>query len=199
MPWQAWLNCCMLLKELTLYQLFMIKDYHLSMDPCYFVLVPYWGGILFQSYLGSASDQCNCRWGKRRPFILVTAIVCICGLTFFPFTEGIANGLDEEKSRFIVLLTALTVLATTVTDFSVGGFLVPGRAYLLDVLPEEHTKFENLVCSVWISVGATTGFAIGVITWSSDFNIQIKMVCGIALIITVLWIALTLFSVDENQ
>ena len=90
------------------------------------------------------------------------------------------------------------MLATTVTDFSVGGFLVPGRAYLLDVLPEEYTKFGNIVCSVWISVGATTGFAIGVITWSLDFKIQVKIVCGIALIITVLWIALTLFSVDET-
>ena len=35
-------------------------------------------GILFQSYLGSASDQCKCCWGKRRPFILVTAIAYIC-------------------------------------------------------------------------------------------------------------------------
>ena len=42
--------------------------------------------------------------------------------------------------------------------------MVPGRAYLLDVLPVEYTKFGNMVCSVGISSGATTSFAIGVIT-----------------------------------
>ena len=155
-------------------------------------------GVLFQSYLGSASDQCKCRWGKRRPFILALAITCICGLILFPFTENIADLLHGEHSRFLVLLI-LTMLATVVTDFSVGGLYVPGKAYLLDVLPAEHTKFGNIVSSVWISAGATVGFGIGAINFSSNFNTQVLIVCGISLIVTVVCTALTLFSVDERN
>ena len=158
-------------------------------------------GVLFQSYLGSASDQCKSRWGRRRPFIFALAIAGMAGLILFPFTENIADLLEDgdlEDARYSVLLI-LTLLATTLTDFSVGALMVPGRAYLLDVLPEEYTKFGNIICSVWISSGATIGFAIGVIPWSSNFQAQVKIVCGIALVIIIIWIAMTLLSVDENN
>ena len=75
--------------------------------------------ILFQSYLGSASDQCKYSWGRRRPFILVLTISAICGLVLFPFTEDIADLLkngDLKHTRYSVLLI-LTVIATTLTDF----------------------------------------------------------------------------------
>ena len=155
-------------------------------------------GILFQSYLGSASDQCKCRWGKRRPFILALAITCICGLILFPFTENIANLFNQEKSRLVVLLVLVTI-ATTLTDFSVGALQGPSRAYLLDVLPVERTKFGNVICSIWISVGGTVGFGLGAINWSSNFSMQITIVCGISVILTVICVALTLFSVNEQN
>jgi len=148
--------------------------------------------------LGSASDQCKCRWGKRRPFILALTITCICGLSLFPFTEHIADLLNGEHSGFVALLI-LTVLATTLTDFSVGAVSVPGRAFLLDVLPAEYTKFGNIICSIWISSGATVGFGIGAIDWSSNFSVQVKIVCGLSLIITVVCIVLTLVSFNEHN
>ena len=157
--------------------------------------------ILFQSYLGSASDQCKCSWGRRRPFILGLTICGICGLVLFPFTKDIADLLkngDLEHARYSVLLI-LTVIATTLTDFCAGNLAVPGRAYLIDVLPEEYTKSGNIICSVWISAGATIGYAIGVITWSSNFKVQVTIVCGISLIMTIVGITLTMFSVDENN
>ena len=155
-------------------------------------------GIIFQSYLGSASDQCRCRWGKRRPFILALAITSICGLILFPLTENIANLFSGQRTRLIVLLVLIT-MATTLTDFSVGALQAPSRAYLLDVIPMERTKFGNIICSIWISLGGTVGFGIGAIEWSSDFSVQIKIVCGISLILTSICVALTLFSVSERN
>ena len=155
-------------------------------------------GVLFQSYLGSASDQCRCRWGRRRPFILALAITSICGLILFPFTENIANLFNRQNTRLIVLLVLITV-ATTLTDFSAGAFQAPSRAYLLDVLPVERTKFGNVICSIWISLGGAVGFGIGAIEWSPDFSVQIKIVCGISLILTLICVALTLFSVNEQN
>ena len=48
-------------------------------------------GILFQSYIGSASDQCKSHGGRCRPFILVIVLASISGLILFPFTENIAD------------------------------------------------------------------------------------------------------------
>ena len=155
-------------------------------------------GVLFQSYLGSASDQCTCRWGKRRPFILALTICCICGLVLFPFTEDISDLLNEGGAQLTTLIVLIT-LATTLVDFSVGALQAPHRAYLLDVLPEKHAKIGNIICSVWISVGATIGFAFGAINWSSDFSTQVKIVCGISLVITMICVTLTLFSVNERK
>ena len=155
-------------------------------------------GVLFQSYLGSASDQCKCRWGKRRPFILALTITCICGLSLFSFTEHIADLVNGEQSRFVVLLI-LIVLATTLTDFGVGALQAPGKAYLLDVLPIERAKFGNIICSIWLSVGSTVGFGLGAINWSSDFSVQVTIVCGLSIVLTVICIALTLFSVNEQN
>ena len=157
-------------------------------------------GILFQSYLGYASDQCKSRFGKRRPYILALTIAAVCGLILFSFTRDIADLLkgDLEGSRYAVLLI-LTALATAITNFSAACLFVPSKAYLLDVLPEEITKFGNIVCSICMSLGAAIGFGIGVITWSSNFNIQIQIVCGLSVIIVVACTIVTLFSVDEHN
>ena len=157
-------------------------------------------GVLFQSYLGCASDECKSRFGKRRPFILALTIAAVSGLILFSFTRDIADLLkgDLEGSRYVVLLV-LTALATGITNFSAASLFVPSKAYLLDVLPEELTKFGNIVCSVWMSLGAAVGFGIGVVTWSSNFNIQIQIVCGISVIIVVACTTVTLFSVNEQN
>ena len=76
---------------------------------------------------------------------------------------------------------------------------MPGKAYLIDVLLEEHIKLGNIICSVWISAGASIGFAIRVITWSSNFKTQVTIVCGISLIMTIVGNTLTLISIDESN
>ncbi|XP_065913886.1 membrane-associated transporter protein-like [Dysidea avara] len=155
-------------------------------------------GILFQSYLGSASDRCNCRFGKRRPFILALTICCILGLILFPFTTDISDLIQDEKWQFMVLVI-LIVLATTLIDFGTGSLQSPAKAYLLDVLPMEHIGKGNVICSVWISLGSVVGFGIGAIKWSSNFNTQVKIGCGLSLVIIIIWLATTMCSFNERR
>ena len=161
-------------------------------------------GIIFQSYLGSASDRCQCWWGRRRPFILGLTISCLIGLLLFPFTEDLANLIDEPKSRDVFLILVIT-LSTFLVDFSIGSAQVPARAYLLDVIPHSQVKAGNIIYTICATSGAAIGFGIGAVKWSSifvssdNFSFQVKFVCIATLFIAILCANVTLCSVKEQN
>ena len=106
-------------------------------------------GMIFQSYMGTASDQCQCFWGRQRPFILGLTITCLLGLLLFPFTEDIADFINKQNLQDAVLIV-LAVIATFFCDFSVDSLQVPVRAYLLDVMPQNKMKTGNIIYSVCV-------------------------------------------------
>ena len=161
-------------------------------------------GIVFQSYMGTASDQCQCFWGRRRPFILGLTITCLLGLLLFPFTEDIADFINKQNLRDAALIV-LAVIATFFCDFSVGSLQVPVRAYLLDVIPQNKTETGNIIYSICVCIGAAIGFGIGSVKWSSiftlsnDFSFQVKFVCIVTCFLVILCAILTLCSVKEQN
>jgi len=160
-------------------------------------------GMIFQSYLGSASDQCQCKWGRRRPFILGLTVTCLIGLLLFPFTNNI-SGLIEDPNLSKTILIVLVATATFFSDFSVGSLQVPVRAYLLDVTPQSQTKLGNIAYSICMGIGGIAGYGIGAVKWSSlftssnDFSFQVKFVCFAASCLVVLCALLNVCSVKEQ-
>ena len=161
-------------------------------------------GIVFQSYKGTASDQCQCFWGRRRPFIVVLTIACLLGLLLFPFTKDIADLINKQDLRDVVLIV-LVFTAIFFTDFSTGSIRVPVRAYLLDVIPQSQAKTGNIVFSICACVGASIGFGIDAVKWSSiftssnDFSFQIKFVCIVTCCLVSFCAISTLCSVKEQN
>lgn len=49
-------------------------------------------GFLLQPIIGSASDYCRSRWGRRRPYILVLGVLMLVGLTFFLNGDAVVSG-----------------------------------------------------------------------------------------------------------
>ena len=157
--------------------------------------------IIFQGYLGSATDQCTCRCGRRRPFILGFSIAGLFGLLLFPFVEDIADVAGSSKA----VLIPLVIITTFITDFfGVGSVQVPFRAYALDVLPQKQVVMGTIVYSICLSLGSTIGFGIGAVNWaaiftsSDNFSLQLKFVFGLTVLITAACVTITLFSVPEH-
>ncbi|XP_065904746.1 membrane-associated transporter protein-like [Dysidea avara] len=161
--------------------------------------------IIIQGCLGSMSDQCQCRWGRRRPFMVTFTVACLFGLMLFPFVEDIADLVSDESSRDAALIP-LVIIATFVTDFfGLGSLQVAYRAYTLDVIPQKQIVLGNVINSICLSVGAATGFGIGAVNWSTlftsmdNFSLQVKFVFGLTIIVTVICTIITLFSVPEQD
>ena len=158
--------------------------------------------LVFQNYLGSASDHCSCRWGRRKPFILGLTIAFLLGLILFPFSGDLASLAKTQSMRQWILI-AIILTATIMIDFNVSSVQVPLRAFLLDVLPQKQVVTGNIVFPLFALLGATVGYGIGSVNWptiftlSDNLNIQLKFVCGFSILITVALTLITLCSVRE--
>ena len=179
-------------------------------------------GILFQGYLGSASDRSRCRWGKRRPFIVGLAVcVCVC-LALFPYGEEVADSVlhlpsnSGGKQMFVFLYT---VVAFGFMDFSLDMVEPPVRMYLLDSVSVDQSDRANFIYSVMIAMGVGFGALIGAVNWSTlsvdpslaalgeddslvkvdNFEFQVRVVFGINLVLFAVCVVLTVLSFSEKN
>ena len=160
-------------------------------------------GLLFQIYLGPLSDKCKCRWGRRRPFILLFVLTACLGMIFAPLAPRVAS------AGSITILKPLGVILTVtfliVFDFSNSALQLPSRAYLLDVTPASQTQFGNFVYSGFIGLGSLLGYILGGINWSFVFGTEPNIINQAQVIFTVIIalylvsLLLTIFSVKEKS
>ena len=178
-------------------------------------------GILFQGYLGSASDRSRCRWGKRRPFIIGLAVcVCVC-LALFPYGEEVADSVlhlssSGGKQMFVFIYT---VVAFGFMDFSLDMVEPPVRMYLLDSVSVDQSDRANFIYSIMIAMGVGFGALIGAINWSTlsvdptlaalgeddslvkvdNFDFQVRVVFGVNLVLFAVCVVLTACSFSEKN
>ncbi len=163
-------------------------------------------GLLFQSYLGAASDRCKCSWGKRRPFVLGIAISVTISAAIF------AYGVPMRGTEM-----ATTAVAFVAMDFSMDQFGAAVRMYLLDSVSLETSDTANHMFVAMSGLGSCFGSLISAIDWDSmhigcnttqnlttnsykgSLEYQINVVYGIVLTVFVACLATVMFSVDERR
>ena len=180
-------------------------------------------GIFFQSYIGSASDRCRSRWGRRRPFILAGGLAVCFGLTLFAYGRSVSATLFQGNK----LLATLVVFV--LMDFSLDQFEPPVRMYLLDVVSPEDNEKANNIYSAMMAFGSFIGSLICAVDWgslsitgiserslstslnytgiksenntthSTDLNLQVKVVFGITLVVFITCLFITLCSFQERR
>jgi len=101
-------------------------------------------GLLIQPVVGQMSDRCWTRLGRRRPFILVGAVLASLALVLMPNspTLWMAAGL-------------LWVL-----DGSINASMQPFRALVADTTPEEQNSQGFAMQSLFIGLGGTVSSAL---------------------------------------
>ncbi len=101
-------------------------------------------GVIIQPLIGQASDRTWTRLGRRRPYILVGAILASLALVFMP-----------NSPTFWVAAGLLWVL-----DGTINASMQPFRAMVADNLPEEQSSQGFAIQSLFIGLGGTIASAL---------------------------------------
>jgi maltose/moltooligosaccharide transporter len=101
-------------------------------------------GMLVQPLVGAWSDACRSPLGRRRPFILVGAVLAALSLAFFPLSPTL-------------LVAALMIW---VIDACVNMSQVPYRALIPDCVPSSQNQLANSMMNAAFGVGSV--IALGV-------------------------------------
>ncbi|XP_070172559.1 membrane-associated transporter protein [Polyergus mexicanus] len=152
-------------------------------------------GFFVTPILGSISDRCKLKHGRRRPFILLLALGVFIGLILVPNGEHIgyvfgdtpsrtnetiplghrttAKLAKEEASESIERASShswgilFTILGTVLLDFDADACQSPARAYLLDVtIPEDHARGLSTF-TIMAGLGGFMGYGLGGINWDA--------------------------------
>ncbi|CAK6438976.1 unnamed protein product [Pipistrellus nathusii] len=160
-------------------------------------------GLIFTPLIGSASDRCTLRWGRRRPFILALCVGVLLGVALF--LNGAALGLvlgDVPGQQPIGIV--LTVLGVVVLDFSADATEGPIRAYLLDVVDSEDQDMALNIHAFSAGLGGALGYVLGGLDWTqtflgSWFRTQNQVLFFFAAVLFTASVALHLLSIEEQQ
>lgn len=152
-------------------------------------------GFFVTPILGSMSDRCRLKYGRRRPFILLLALGVFIGLILVPNGEHIGYVFGDmpystnetiplghrttaKLPEEVTLESAgrasshswgifFTILGTVLLDFDADACQSPARAYLLDVtIPEDHAKGLSTF-TVMAGLGGFMGYGLGGINWDA--------------------------------
>ncbi|XP_040044100.2 solute carrier family 45 member 4 [Gasterosteus aculeatus] len=160
-------------------------------------------GLFFTPLIGSASDRCTLRWGRRRPFILALCIGTLIGVALFLNGSLIGLAMGDEQGRQPIGIV-LTVLGVVVLDFSADAMEGPIKAYLLDVADPEEQDMALNIHAASAGLGGAVGYALGGLDWThtflgAAFKSQEQILFFFAAILFSASVVLHLFSIDEQS
>lgn len=172
-------------------------------------------GIIVQPIVGIASDHCTHRLGRRRPFLIVGALLVAAAFTLLGNAPSIGrlvgdrtlvdavSGQERVGSRAAL---SVAILAFFMLDFSIQAIQGPLRALLTDVVPESQQSTGNARFALMVGVGNLCGSALGSVDlthWrvvravfgSGDGPRVLFYLAALILLATVAWCAYTVREV----
>ncbi|XP_068188462.1 solute carrier family 45 member 4 [Antennarius striatus] len=160
-------------------------------------------GLMFTPLIGSASDRCTLRWGRRRPFILALCVGLLVGVALFLNGSLIGLSVGDEQGRQPIGIV-LTVLGVVVLDFCADATEGPIRAYLLDVADTEEQDMALNIHAASAGLGGAVGYSLGGLDWTHTFlgvafRSQEQILFVFTSVVFIISVVLHLLSIEERQ
>uniref|UniRef100_A0A3Q4HDF3 Solute carrier family 45 member 4b n=1 Tax=Neolamprologus brichardi TaxID=32507 RepID=A0A3Q4HDF3_NEOBR len=159
-------------------------------------------GLLFTPLIGTASDRCSLRWGRRRPFILGLCVGVLLGVALFLNGSLIGLSVGDTPNKHTIGIV-LTVLGVVVLDFCADASEGPIRAYLLDVADTDEQDIALNIHAFSAGLGGAVGYMLGGLDWTGTalgqaFQSQEQVLFMFAAIVFIISVTLHMFSIPEQ-
>ncbi|NXI49922.1 S45A2 protein, partial [Chloroceryle aenea] len=122
-------------------------------------------GFVLQPVVGSASDHCTCRWGRRRPYILVLGIIMLLGMTLYLNGDVIISAFIGERDKRRTWAIIITMLGVVLFDFAADFIDGPIKAYLFDVCSHQDKEKGLHYHALFTGLGGALGYLTGAMDW----------------------------------
>ena len=152
-------------------------------------------GFFIQPIFGAIGDRCTFKFGRRRIFLVVGAIIDIIGMCILAASTFIDRAMVEEGStssqsdEFVdhILGTVVALIGLFIAFFGVNVMQGPSRTIVSDIFDAENQQDANLMinaCSGFASI-ACYGISAGTVGSSNTFIIMFGICAGVVFVSTI--------------
>lgn len=118
--------------------------------------------LFFTPFVGSASDNCNSSYGRRRPFIWLLSLGVLVALFIIPHADVLASRLFWGGKS---LQVGFLILGVGLLDFCGQVCFTPLEALLSDLYRDEEDQAFAMF-SFMVSLGGCVGYLLPALDWS---------------------------------
>lgn len=154
-------------------------------------------GMIVQPIIGAMSDSTETRFGRRRPYLLVGALLAAVALWLFPQSGAIASTLSNILHINLPVWTGLFIAAVMiwVIDACVNAAQGPYRALIPDNVPAEQHSIANSYLSFAIGLGSVIAAGTApFLNWAFGYQMSIKaqfIMAALAFSLAMIWTCVT--------
>ncbi|KAL8988697.1 MAG: hypothetical protein Q9177_002273 [Variospora cf. flavescens] len=160
-------------------------------------------GLVMGPVIGVLADNSKSKYGRRRPFMIVGAIVVSMGLFILGWTTEIVSFFIAESELRRVLTITLAVLSIYLVDFAINAIQSTSRSLIVDTLPIPKQQKGSAWATRMIAIGHLAGYAVSTIDLLKVFgktlgDSQFKQCCLIAAAALCTSVGITSWAVGER-
>lgn len=154
-------------------------------------------GMVVQPVIGAMSDNTSTKFGRRRPYLLLGALLAAIALWAFPNSETIAQYVADMLHIPLPALAGLVVAAIMIwiIDACVNAAQGPYRALIPDnIVPEQHA-IANSYLSFAIGLGSVIAAGTApFLKWAFDYQMSVSaqfIMAALAFLLGMIWTCVT--------
>ena len=133
-------------------------------DLSFFWILPPLMGMVVQPLVGTWSDKTWCRWGRRKPYLYLGALVAVAVMAFLPNAGSLGLTVKMAMSFGLVMLMLL--------DTSINMAMQPFKMMVGDMVNERQKAKAYSIQSLLCNAGSLGGYLFPYIfTWIGISNV----------------------------